>query len=113
MVCTYFGSHEYDRISKCDDPDVNEVLQEIRKIYPHWFVEQRTDIQKRLFGKPKTTITFSVYESYQYPHGNFSWPEVRVQTSCWDKRTTLNFLYGLNTGLHLQLQPCENSEKLS
>jgi hypothetical protein len=76
------------------------MLDKFNSITPHWFVEQRDHLETSWFKKHKTVTTFSVYESYEYPTGNFSWPEVRIQTSCCDKRTTLNFLYGLNTGLH-------------
>ena len=100
MVCTYLTENEISKFSQCEDEDVNEVLQEVRKISPVWFVDQRTEYQNRWFRKPLEVTTFNVYENYQYPHGNFSLPEVRCQMSCNTKANVLNFLYGLNVGYH-------------
>lgn len=105
MVCTWLSDDEFERFAICEDKDVNEVLQQIRKINPVWFVDQRTNMIKRFLRKPVVETTFTLYEIYEYPTGNFSKPEVRIQMSANTKSLLLNFLYGLNVGYHFQVTP--------
>lgn len=100
MVCTWLTDNEFELYSTCDDIDVNEVLQQIREINPVWFVDKRTHIVKRFLRKPISQDRFTLYQVFEYPKGNSSKPEVRIQMSANTKANLLNFLYGLNVGYH-------------
>lgn len=101
-MCTYLSESEFERFTKVEDSDVNEVFQQIRAINPVWYINQTTNLKKRWFRKPIIQTRFDVYEVYEYPSGNFSKPEVRVQISCNTKANVLNFLYGLNVGYNFR-----------
>lgn len=104
MVCTWLSDGEFELYSSCYDKAVNEVLQEVRAINPVWFVDERTETIKRLFRRPITQQRFTLYEVFEYPKGNSSKPEVRIQMSANTKSNILNFLYGLNVGYNLKNQ---------
>ncbi len=109
MMCTWLSDSEFERYSQCEDKDVNEVLQQVRSVNPVWFVDQREYVTKSWFRKPLIEVRFTLYEIYEYPTGNWSKPEVREQVSVYDKRSLLNFLYGLNVGYHFKTKPYESN----
>lgn len=103
MGCyTYLTEDEFRRFVWVEDAEVNSVFQEVRRINPVWYINQTTHIKERWFRKPTVETRFDVYEVFEYPTGNFSKPEVRVQMSCNTKANVLNFLYGLNIGYHFK-----------
>ncbi len=99
MMCTWLSDSEFERYSTVKDADINEVLQEVRKIKPIWFVDEQTHIIERFLRKPVNETHYTVYQIYKV-NGISSYPEVRVQMSVSTKRDLLNFLYGLNVGYH-------------
>lgn len=99
---TWLSEMEFDRFSKVEDKEVNEVLQQVREINPVWFIDERHNYKKRLFRPIKKETMYTVYEVFVM-NGVVSKPEVRVQMSVVTKRDLLNFLYGLNIGYHFNL----------
>lgn len=99
MVCTWLNEDEFERFSKVEDEDMNEVLQQVREINPVWYIDERTHYISRFLRKPIKQVDYTVYEIYEY-NGIISKPEVRIQTSCGTKSNVMNFLFGLNIGYH-------------
>lgn len=95
MGCyTYISDHEIERYKVVNDFVVNHVLQEVRKIWPVWFVSEREEqYRTHIFGKIRTRTTYTLYQSTGVD-------EYRVQVSVRTRSELLNFLYGLNTGLN-------------
>lgn len=105
MMCTWLTEQQFKLYSQCSDKEVNEVLQEVRKFEPIWFVDQRQYEVERWLRKPLIRTYFTLYQIYQGPYGNSSYPEVRVQSSISTKNDLLNFLYGLNVGYNHSFNP--------
>jgi len=99
MGCyTYLSKELLEKYSTVKDEAINIVLQEVRSIEPIWYV-RKMEIEERkgVFRKPVTRIAYTLFES-QDENKNYS--EVYYQSSVNSKRDLLNFLYGLNIGLH-------------
>ncbi len=106
MVCTWLSENEFERYSKVEDPDVNEVFQMVRKFEDIWFIDERVNYINRLFRKPIKETTYTIHQVYEF-NGIVSKPEVRIQLSVSTKQDVLNFLYGLNVGYHFNKQKNE------
>jgi hypothetical protein len=91
---TWLRDWEFQEYSQNKDEEINEVLQQVRRIDPRWYVSER-QIIKRKFFKKETQTFYTLYESTGYM-------EVRFQTSVVTKRDLMNFLFGLSTGYHLK-----------
>lgn len=95
MGCyTYFTDQEAETYTKVEDGEINKVLQQIREVWPVWYISEREiEYKKRIWG---ATIKEKFYIVYQ----SFGHMEYRMQWSCHGKKDVLNFLYGLNVGLN-------------
>lgn len=94
MGCyTWLSDSEFELYSRVDDIDINSVLQEVRRIDAGWYISERKWERKRFLRKPVEDTTYQIYQQTLKP-------EVRCQMSAHTKRDVLNFLYGLNVGLH-------------
>lgn len=93
----YMFDQETEKYTQVEDKEINEVLQEVRKVWPEWFVQERTiEYKKRIWGPVISERIYTIYQS-------FGGMEYREQISAYNKRDVLNFLYGLNLGLHKEL----------
>lgn len=99
MMCTWLSENEFERYSKVEDSEVNEVFQMVREFEDIWFIDERIHYNKRLLRKSVKEVTYTVHQVYEF-NGVVSKPEVRIQMSVSTKRDVLNFLYGLNVGYH-------------
>ncbi|HEY9363869.1 MAG TPA: hypothetical protein VIQ00_11440 [Chitinophagaceae bacterium] len=94
MIYTWLTSFEFQEYSESKDKEINEVLQQVRKFDPRWYVSER-EIVKRGFFKKKIETFYTLYE-------NTGDTEVRYQTSVVTKGDLMNFLFGLNAGYHFK-----------
>lgn len=93
---TWLSEWQFKECSHSKDKDIDEVLQEVRKISPIYYVQER-QIRKGFF-KSKIETFYTLYEAT----GTEKDMEVRFQSSVRTKSDLLNFLYGLNIGLHFK-----------
>lgn len=92
---TWLTDNEFVRYSQVKDEEMNKILQDVRKVMPEVFVQERIETTKRLFRKSVTTAKYQVYHRI-----NPEFNEVYcVNISC-RYYSVCSYLFGLHNGYH-------------
>ena len=71
---TYLNDHERERFSSVKNEELNELFQEIRELFPNYYLNEVRSVTKRFLRKPKETITYTLYIDFGGEAQIFSFP---------------------------------------
>ncbi len=94
-VTTFLNEDEKKKFTVVRDKDVNELLQEIRKIDDRYYLQERIRLKKRLFRK---TIIDKVYVLY-FDYARDSKWDIQIMNLGHDsKEVVMSYFYGFLAG---------------
>lgn len=102
---TWLKESQFERFSKVQDKDMNEIFQEVRNLMPdEIFIEEREVIHKGFFGKKKTETRYTIYHR-SVP----GYEEVHVMNLSGDYHSVCSYLFGLFNGYHNALKKTDGN----
>lgn len=95
--CSYFNPTDLRIASRVEDPEVNELLQEVRKILPNYYLRTHDFcIENNLFRKPKFETFYNFFNMIDSVEGQI----LLVPREYVKKEAAMAFLHGMLIGLN-------------
>jgi len=84
MMCSYYDEHTLERAKSVEDKELNELLQEVRKIDESYYLQENKKVVKRgIFKKPIEKTSYTVLKKLR---GD----ECQIINFCQDTEWSIN-----------------------
>lgn len=103
MMSTYYNDYELEKFKSVTNKELNELLQEVRKIDDRYYLQENLHITKKLFRKPVECLYYTLIFKY-------NGIECQIVNFAQDNKYSINmgvtasyiftYFFGLLTGLN-------------
>jgi len=95
-VTTFLNDYEKKTFIVVSDKEVNELLQEVRKIDDRFLLQEQIVITKKFLREPVVTKQYTLYFDYLAPNSNWDIQIINLDHN--SKEVVCSYFYGFLAG---------------
>ena len=94
---TFLTDYDRQKFSSVKDEDLNELFQEIRELFPQYYIAEHSFMKKHPLWKSKETTMYTLYIDFGGEAQIFSFPSTGISLTS-NKAMITTYFYGLING---------------